>query len=309
LYYDRSEVELASRVVHKTDFFAGVPFATFYGKRIEMSSLKKGDYYLQTYSPNQNTVAYEIHVVKKIGTGSLPFDRFEDNDSPAQASKFYNGCDFTGTLTIDQPGDDDYYYIDSAIGIRISSKVLIDANVNVQMFLNGKLASQNIEKDNTKRLEISLCTTGVKPLVRISGQTTNYSMCILSKVDPNCMPNLSSVSEVSLKNLRLFSDWSPDELIDETRRSLKAVSLPDLSGKWKSNLGFSYSVVQKGKEFSWSSSDAHYQNGIGSVAGTKLNVSWTGLSGSGLLEGVILDMLPNGKAMLVQWNNGVVFFR
>lgn len=189
LYFDPSASKLAGRVVSPSAPYAGVPKPMPYGSRIEMRGISKGTYRLEVQSADWLMLGYGLHVF--AGVGTLPADQYEENDSPASAARFYDGCDFTGDLTIDAAGDDDYYYVRSAIGQRVDAKVILDSNASVKMFLDGQPAAASVNADGSRQLKASRCTLSGKPLVAVTGSPTRYSMCILLKSDAGCLPDFS----------------------------------------------------------------------------------------------------------------------
>lgn len=81
----------------------------------------------------------------------------------------------------------------------------------------------------------------------------------------------------------------------------------DISGIWKSNIGLVYDISQNKDKFTWRVR-GQSQIGEGTIAGDSVNVIWTDPKGRGGAQGKItLDR--SGKAVRIQWSNGVVFTR
>ncbi|SPH18789.1 hypothetical protein DEA8626_02334 [Defluviimonas aquaemixtae] len=191
LYFDPSASRPASRITSVSGPYAGVPKQMPYGSRIEMRGISKGTYRLEVQSTDLLMLSYGLHVF--VGIGTLPADQYEDNDTPASAARFYDGCDFTGDLTIDAAGDDDCYYVRSDIGLRIDARVILDGTASLSMSLDEHPAAVSVNADGSRQLSLSRCTQSGKPLIAISGSPTRYSMCILLKSDAGCLPDLSNL--------------------------------------------------------------------------------------------------------------------
>jgi hypothetical protein len=116
--------------------------------------------------------------------------------------------------------------------------------------------------------------------------------------------NVAFTATIELRNGKAESiTWSNGVVI--TRSTAAAV--PDISGTWKSSINVTYNISQNGEQFSW---DAPLLNekGSGRLSGKQVAAKWSGEAGSDEGTGkVIVD--ANSKAVRIEWNHNVVFFR
>ena len=78
-----------------------------------------------------------------------------------------------------------------------------------------------------------------------------------------------------------------------------------IAGTWKSNIGLVYDITQNKDKFTWKVRDQS-QVGEGTITGDAVNVTWIDLKGRGGAKGkIILDR--GGKAVRIEWTNGVIF--
>jgi len=89
---------------------------------------------------------------------------------------------------------------------------------------------------------------------------------------------------------------------------LKVMKVPDVSGQWGSSIGLVYEIAQTDDRFEWTVKSSN-ELGKGTLKGTELSVSWSGQQGSGSAQGKITKMDGNGRAMQINWDNGVRFNR
>jgi hypothetical protein len=82
----------------------------------------------------------------------------------------------------------------------------------------------------------------------------------------------------------------------------------DISGKWNSNIELVYEFTQNGYQFTWFVA-LNNQKGAGTLSGHNLSASWSDAGGSGSAEGRITAVDANGRAVRIEWDNGVVFER
>ena len=85
---------------------------------------------------------------------------------------------------------------------------------------------------------------------------------------------------------------------------------PNLAGTWK-GLNWVYEITQNGTAFSWTiTNDAAYnESAKGNILdGNKIKATWTNKNGTDTGTGNIITD-SNGKAIEIQWLNGVVFTR
>jgi len=83
--------------------------------------------------------------------------------------------------------------------------------------------------------------------------------------------------------------------------------IPDISGKWKNDLGIVYEIKQDGDQFVWKVLKG-LESGIGKITGTTVSATWTGALGSGSVKGQLL-FDGSGKVAGIKWDNGVNFSR
>ncbi len=88
----------------------------------------------------------------------------------------------------------------------------------------------------------------------------------------------------------------------------KQVIILFVSGQWKSNIGLSYNITQKGNQFWWTVTNTS-EKGQGVIKGIEVSASWSSPQGSGSSTGQITSIDPTGKATQIDWKNGVRFFR
>ena len=81
----------------------------------------------------------------------------------------------------------------------------------------------------------------------------------------------------------------------------------DLNGVWKSNVGKSYDISQTRNIFTWKVAGSP-QTGSGSINGLEVSASWQEAGQRGSSTGVVV-LDPQGRAIRINWSNGVVFTR
>ncbi|MBN2346230.1 MAG: hypothetical protein JXO51_07545 [Candidatus Aminicenantes bacterium] len=84
--------------------------------------------------------------------------------------------------------------------------------------------------------------------------------------------------------------------------------LIDIDGEWHSNRGGAYFIEQSGGSFRWERLDVR-QEGRGQIRGRELEAEWTGEPESGDARGAVAEADPQGRAQIIEWDNGMVFFR
>ncbi len=85
-------------------------------------------------------------------------------------------------------------------------------------------------------------------------------------------------------------------------------AIPDISGKWKNNLGVVYEIKQDGEQFVWKVL-LGLETGAGKITGTTVSATWTGALGSGSSKGQLLFDGSTGKVAAIKWDNGNTFNR
>ena len=128
---------------------------------------------------------YEMFVSGSFaGAGDLPEDQYEENDYyySAVAWDTFHACDDTGTLTIHNNADVDYYKVD-AIGDAVEAEISFDTRYgDLQLELcNASLtcttASDSTLSDTTRTRTIKGC--GALPnYIRVQGGQNHYDLCI-----------------------------------------------------------------------------------------------------------------------------------
>ncbi len=82
---------------------------------------------------------------------------------------------------------------------------------------------------------------------------------------------------------------------------------PDIRGTWQSSIGLVYEITQTGTSFNWHVASIN-QRAEGTIDGNTVKASWLGLLRRDSATGkVILDAA--GRAVRIEWSNGVVFRR
>lgn len=84
-------------------------------------------------------------------------------------------------------------------------------------------------------------------------------------------------------------------------------SASDLTGRWNSSIGLVYDITQVGQTMSWKVTTTP-QTATGTVQGNTVNASWTGPGNTGSASGKIIRD-QQGRAIRIEWSNGVVFTR
>jgi hypothetical protein len=80
----------------------------------------------------------------------------------------------------------------------------------------------------------------------------------------------------------------------------------DISGRWKSSTGLTYEITQTGNTFEWSVVEGR-EKAKGTIDGKNVSAVWN--NGANSAKGTITSQETNGKALKIQWDNGVVFER
>jgi hypothetical protein len=85
-------------------------------------------------------------------------------------------------------------------------------------------------------------------------------------------------------------------------------ALPDISGRWNSNIGLVYEISQQGGDFRWSVASLG-QSATGTLSGASIAASWSDKNGKGSGRGTVTAKDAAGRATRIEWENGVVFTR
>jgi hypothetical protein len=95
----------------------------------------------------------------------------------------------------------------------------------------------------------------------------------------------------------------------EMQRLERAAQVPNISGRWRSNIRAVYDIKQNGTAFTWTKLGTQ-EIGQGTIEGTTIRASWrTGNRPPGSSNGAIVEVDNAGVAQRIRWENGVVFFR
>jgi len=82
----------------------------------------------------------------------------------------------------------------------------------------------------------------------------------------------------------------------------------DISGLWHSSIGLVYEINQNGNQFNWIVHNKN-QPGSGNINGKELFVKWKEGNMTNSTRGIVKEMNPEGLATIIEWDNGVTFFR
>jgi photosystem II stability/assembly factor-like uncharacterized protein len=89
--------------------------------------------------------------------------------------------------------------------------------------------------------------------------------------------------------------------------ALSGSPIIDLNGVWRSNIGKTYEISQTRNIFTWKV-PASSQTGSGNINGLKVSASWIEGGQRGSATGTVV-LNPQGRAIRINWSNGVVFTR
>ena len=104
------------------------------------------------------------------------------------------------------------------------------------------------------------------------------------------------------------SDKTPPAPAASSSTRVVALEAPDVSGRWKSSIGFLYIMTQQGSKFKWTVVNSN-EKGEGTMTGNDVSASWKGQNGSGSSAGKITNIDSHGNATEIKWENGVRFYR
>jgi hypothetical protein len=127
-----------------------------------------------------------------------------------------------------------------------------------------------------------------------------------------------SPQEVRCGDLDLSADFRPTlqaAPVPAPKAKVEAVQpaaadraqLPDISGTWKSSIGLVYEITQTGNSFTWHVASIN-QRAEGTIEGTAVKASWRGLLRRDSATGKVVQDV-SGRAIRIEWSNGVVFRR
>ncbi len=97
------------------------------------------------------------------------------------------------------------------------------------------------------------------------------------------------------------------QAIEQARPAAARPQTPDISGIWRSSIGLIYEISQTDGSFTWHVASID-QRAEGTIDGNSVKASWRGLLRRDSATGkIILD--PSGRAVRIEWSNGVHFVR
>jgi len=119
----------------------------------------------------------------------------------------------------------------------------------------------------------------------------------MAEVGVTAMPRATAVKTTVTRDLTV-------------RSSILRTAVPlDISGTWRSNIGLTYELRQSGGRFTWTV-DSSDETAEGTLDGQALSVSWTSPGGgTNTATGKITATDAKGRAIRIEWDNGVVFLR
>lgn len=100
---------------------------------------------------------------------------------------------------------------------------------------------------------------------------------------------------------------SPQKKVASTTQ-VAPVTIPNVSGQWKSSIGLTYNITQQQDRFQWTVANSN-EKGEGTIKGNDLSASWKGQQGAGSSAGKITAADSTGMATQIEWKNGVRFYR
>ncbi|HBH87056.1 MAG TPA: hypothetical protein DDY17_05595 [Syntrophaceae bacterium] len=93
-----------------------------------------------------------------------------------------------------------------------------------------------------------------------------------------------------------------------TPAKVMEITVPNMSGQWKSSIGLIYNITQQQNNFQWTVVNSS-EKGNGTVKGYDVNATWQGPKGRGSSPGKITAVDTRGRAIKIIWKNGVQFYR
>jgi len=83
-----------------------------------------------------------------------------------------------------------------------------------------------------------------------------------------------------------------------------------IAGKWSASIGYKYEITQTGSTFSWRvTNDAVYNETANGkfLEGNRITATWTNKNGTDTKQATVI--VENGRAIRINWDNGVTFRR
>jgi hypothetical protein len=129
---------------------------------------------------------------------------------------------------------------------------------------------------------------------------------------PQASTSVRAVAPEASSSTRVTAPPAPDSTQPSSGRRPPSPSemtiRTNVSGQWKSSIGFVYNITQQGNQFEWTVGNIN-QTGEGTITGNDISASWKDQKGSGSSAGKITAFDSSGKPTEIKWNNGVRFYR
>jgi hypothetical protein len=129
---------------------------------------------------------------------------------------------------------------------------------------------------------------------------------------PQASTSVRVVAPEAPSTTRVVAPPAPDIKQPSSERTPLSPSVmtirTNVSGQWKSSIGFVYNITQQGNQFKWTVVNSD-QTGEGTITGNDISASWKDQKGAGSSSGKITAYDSSGKPTEIKWNNGVRFFR
>lgn len=145
-------------------------------------------------------------------------DVMNDNDSPAEATVWSSGCDFSGDLTIHDDADVDWYQLE-ALGYSVEATVFFDpAHGDLELFLDNVQATTSTLSSDGTRKTLTITGCGQSPSrAKVQGDAHYYSLCFqkipLQEACEGYEPWVPFVGSGTF-HFRRSSPWVPDEVVE-----------------------------------------------------------------------------------------------
>jgi hypothetical protein len=129
---------------------------------------------------------------------------------------------------------------------------------------------------------------------------------------PQASTSVRAVAPEAPSTTRVTAPPAPETTTTPSDRTPLSPSVmtirTNVSGQWKSSIGFVYNITQQGNQFKWTVVNIN-QTGEGTITGNDVSASWKGQNGAGSSSGKITAFDSSGKPTEIKWNNGVRFYR
>ena len=177
--------------------FLGNAFADADGEQLAFDVVAGQEYLLQVRNQQSVPVVYDLSIEVVEGYSPLEPDRFEENDSPSDAADLGTLNSFSEIgLTVEQPGDDDYYdFVAGRSGTFTVDLGFSHADGDLELELyddSGTLIDSSQSSTDDERVTAMLVEGRTySVLVTGDGDTNTYDLAITSaplapdRFDPN----------------------------------------------------------------------------------------------------------------------------